>query len=148
MQLPCLTTNYSQIDKGMQPAESHVVLCIVLWWHGSHTPRHLWAKWTEEELEEKDKSVKSLGCFPLNVTYSWWIRISAISCTFSNFFLQVLLASLFLCSTLAAVFHCDTVYKSPSPSLHTADVHIFSHLVFAQYNVNAPLVLFALHLEF
>ena len=106
----------------MQWGESRAVQ----WLYRFYTPQHSCATAPgEEELEleeEKDaeKCRKCHGRFLRAGAFSRERTGITVFCIVRTFASTVLFAQfpLSLCRTLAAVFHCITVYKQPSPSLH------------------------------
>ena len=72
----------------------------------------------DEEEEEKDEIQNCQGRFLRTGAFSLGRTVSIHLCTAHTFYLPVPFADACLCRTLAAVFHCITVYKQPPPSLH------------------------------
>ena len=113
-----------------------VELRAVLWLNHSHTPQRSCARASgEEELqelqEEKDETRKMSLTFSTHWrVFVWknWLKIFifCIVCTFAS---TVLCAQFSLYTTLAAVFHCITVYKHPPPPIHRQHYHAFWYYI-------------------
>ena len=74
--------------------------------------------WKKKKKKKKTKSKNCQGRFLRAGAFSLERTVSIRLCTAHTFYSPVPFADACLCRTLAAVFHCITVYKQPPPSLH------------------------------
>ena len=82
--------------------------CAILWWNLFHILHHSGARATgeEEELEEKTKRRKCLGCFPHTGACSRGRTVSAVWYVVWTFSSPVLFATFKPCRMLGLLFRC------------------------------------------